>query len=476
MKFRYKNRIMIGAVTCIIAFGTTLAFLKDSESKKNIVEIGNIKLELTEDQWTTDEKKAVPGQIFPKNPVLKNTGKNDEYVFLEVSMPMEEVQMLYEGDIYQKDNNYAIKIGNSYYQANIETNYKKTSNKVTPDNPTLVKPAPEPEIYTYENASGKTFYAMSNGSNYKIYTRVVFDNDVHYIDTEKTLSGNTPVFFKETSNGQDIYKYDDNGTEKYVVKYQDEYYQAVSNGSYYTRTNTIINNVVILENFTDPDMLYVYSYEDSGNVKYAVKKSEESSFYEAEQEITYEKTDTVISDTSDYIKTEYESGTKKGSEHLQEIFRTVAEPVGTYANIDGQNPNFSYHSGNDSTVGWILLEVNDITEKNIQTGKNEYYRKYLFGYNRKLKGSINNSSDFSDSTVSLFDKIQLKSFIDEKIIGDEKNDMNEEKQRYQSKLEKIQINAYGIQADNLSFYDELGNYLTKAQLNQVDDVARQKMG
>ena len=48
-----------------------------------------------------------------------------------------------------------------------------------------------------------------------------------------------------------------------------------------------------------------------------------------------------------------------------------------------------------------------------------------------------------------------------------------EKQRYQSKLEEIKINAYGIQADNLDL--DLGAFLTKAQLNQIYDIAKQKM-
>ena len=401
MKSRHKNLLVIAAVSCMVVFGATLAFLKDSESKKNIVEIGNIKLELTETNWTEDEKKAVPGQIFPKNPALKNTGKNDEYVFLEVSMPMEEVQMLYEKDIYQNGSNYAVKIGDSYYQADIETSYKKTANSITPPNPILVKPLSVPKTYTYEDASGKIRYAILEGSEYRIYERTILDDDVHYIDTGRTLAESTPVFFEETSNEQDIYKYDDNGTEKYVVRYNDDYYQATFNGSYYTRTNTIVDNVVILESFTDPDIQYIYSYTEDSQTKYAVKKANQSNYYEAEQEITYIKTDTKISDESSYTKTSYESGTKKGSESLQEIFRTIANDVsGKQVSVDNQTFDLNYNAGSSTTAGWIFLGISDISERNIQTGEYKYYRKYLFGYNQKLKGDISNTSGTPASTTA----------------------------------------------------------------------------
>jgi len=193
-----------------------------------------------------------------------------------------------------------------------------------------------------------------------------------------------------------------------------------------------------------------------------------------EQEITFTKTDTEISDVSDYTKTSYESGTKKGSESLQEIFRTIADTNGEKISIDNQTFDFSYHAGNATTEGWIFLEVSDTTERDFTSSEEKHYRKYLFGYNQKLEGDISNTSETPSSTIALFDKIQLKSFIDEKILGAEKDDMNEEKNRYESKLEEIKINAYGIQADNLSL--TLGEFLTQAQLNQIYDIAKQKMG
>jgi len=66
MKLKRKNLLVIVAVSCLAVFGATLAFMKDAESKKNIVEIGNIKMKLTEDLWTEGEKKLFRDRFFQK--------------------------------------------------------------------------------------------------------------------------------------------------------------------------------------------------------------------------------------------------------------------------------------------------------------------------------------------------------------------------------------------------------------------------
>ena len=319
MKLKLKNTLFAVAASCLVVFGGTLAFLKDTDSKKNVVEIGNIKLELTETQWNPEtEKTAVPGQIFAKNPVLTNSGKNDEYVFLEVLIPMEEVQMLYEGDVYSNGQNpasYAIKFGNKYYEA--------------------------------EAFSGTD----GNSNSYTVYN---------------------------SSKSQEI---------------------------------TSINGYTLI----------------------------------------------------------CESGTKKGIKELQEIFRTLTDsPSGSIITKDG---DFGYNSGDNTQAGWIILNRNDweiVTERDIQSGETKSYRRYLFGYNTKLKGS----SSTSNTTSALFDKIQLKSFIDGDLLGEEKPDGEG---GYESKPEEIKVNAFGIQADNLNLGLDLVTYLTNDQLNQIYAIAKQKM-
>lgn len=49
-------------------------------------------MELTEDNWKPDDhKKIEPGKVISKDPRIKNTGINDAYAYLEVSIPTANV-------------------------------------------------------------------------------------------------------------------------------------------------------------------------------------------------------------------------------------------------------------------------------------------------------------------------------------------------------------------------------------------------
>lgn len=106
---KWRNPLFAASMVFLLCFGVTLAFLTDAESKANIVTIGQVKIKLTEEGYV-DEQTVVPGQIVEKPPVVSNTGKNDAYVFLEVSIPKDKVQMLYEAD-FTDNNNVTHKAG-----------------------------------------------------------------------------------------------------------------------------------------------------------------------------------------------------------------------------------------------------------------------------------------------------------------------------------------------------------------------------
>lgn len=102
---KWRNPLFIASMVFLLFFGLTIAFLTDAESRANIVTIGQVKIKLTEEGYV-DEQTVVPGQIVKKPPVVSNTGKNDAYVFLEISIPKDNVQILYEEDV--KDENGVI--------------------------------------------------------------------------------------------------------------------------------------------------------------------------------------------------------------------------------------------------------------------------------------------------------------------------------------------------------------------------------
>jgi len=107
---------------------------------------------------------------------------------------------------------------------------------------------------------------------------------------------------------------------------------------------------------------------------------------------------------------------------VQELFQMIAEKSGTEtdANIKivPNNDSFSYHDK------WVLL-----SDKTISTQKD--YNTYVFAYSEPLKRN--------NTTSVLFDKVQLKKFIDSEASAQNK----------ENPVVKIDVRAYAIQSDNL---------------------------
>ena len=67
-------------------------YLTDYDKVSNQFTVGKVDVELTEDNWKPDDhKKIEPGKVISKDPRIKNTGINDAYAYLEVSIPTANV-------------------------------------------------------------------------------------------------------------------------------------------------------------------------------------------------------------------------------------------------------------------------------------------------------------------------------------------------------------------------------------------------
>lgn len=98
-----KNAIMAGSLAGVLALTGAFAYLTDNDSKTNTFTVGDVKLQLIEDTWYDEDgnvkndtndngipdfaENVVPTQIITKDPQIKNTGKNDSFVYLEVEVP-----------------------------------------------------------------------------------------------------------------------------------------------------------------------------------------------------------------------------------------------------------------------------------------------------------------------------------------------------------------------------------------------------
>lgn len=83
---------MIAGALCLASVGGVSAYLTDYEKVSNQFTVGKVDIDVTEDNWKPDENKKIePGKVINKDPKIKNTGVNDAFVYLEVSIPMADV-------------------------------------------------------------------------------------------------------------------------------------------------------------------------------------------------------------------------------------------------------------------------------------------------------------------------------------------------------------------------------------------------
>ena len=139
---------------------------------------------------------------------------------------------------------------------------------------------------------------------------------------------------------------------------------------------------------------------------------------------------------------------KTGLSGVQQLFKLISAESTTNTSVpdqSGKDIEFTYKSGSAENYGWVLLETYS------KTG----YDEYVFGYNKKLAPT--------DETVTLFDEVQLKSFVDNEKKGPS----------------DIGVYCYGIQAKNLQpsgTYDLTETYLSTNTLNAIYTIVKNKAG
>ena len=84
--------VTLAAMIAALSAGGTAAYLTDFETATNEFTVGKVDIELNEPNWKPEENtKIVPTQNIPKDPSVKNSGVNDAYVYLQVTVPVREV-------------------------------------------------------------------------------------------------------------------------------------------------------------------------------------------------------------------------------------------------------------------------------------------------------------------------------------------------------------------------------------------------
>ena len=92
-KRNLKRAGFVAGILCLASIGGVSAYLTDFDKKDNQFTVGKVSIEVTEPGFEpAEQKKIEPGKEIKKDPQITNTGLNDAFVYLEVSIPMANVE------------------------------------------------------------------------------------------------------------------------------------------------------------------------------------------------------------------------------------------------------------------------------------------------------------------------------------------------------------------------------------------------
>ena len=77
-------------LSTIALIGGISAYFTDADTATNEFTIGKVSLDLQEPNWVPPQN-ITPNQVIKKDPQIKNDGINDEFVFLEVKIPIKNI-------------------------------------------------------------------------------------------------------------------------------------------------------------------------------------------------------------------------------------------------------------------------------------------------------------------------------------------------------------------------------------------------
>lgn len=84
--------VMLTGALCLASVGGVSAYLTDFEKVTNQFTVGKVDIEVSEENWKPEDNKTIePGKVINKDPKITNTGINDAFVYMEVSIPMADV-------------------------------------------------------------------------------------------------------------------------------------------------------------------------------------------------------------------------------------------------------------------------------------------------------------------------------------------------------------------------------------------------
>lgn len=99
-KRKLKKAGLAAGVLCLASIGGVSAYLTDFDKADNQFTVGRVSIDLEEPGFKQEEQEKIePGKNIKKDPQIRNTGVNDAFVYLEVTIPMANVETASEDGV-----------------------------------------------------------------------------------------------------------------------------------------------------------------------------------------------------------------------------------------------------------------------------------------------------------------------------------------------------------------------------------------
>ena len=85
MKKKIISLCLVAALAVVAIAGASLAYFTDKDAKTNTFTLGNVDIELNEENWAAPTA-AVPDVEYAKDPVVTNNGENDAWIRVDVTL------------------------------------------------------------------------------------------------------------------------------------------------------------------------------------------------------------------------------------------------------------------------------------------------------------------------------------------------------------------------------------------------------
>lgn len=85
MKKKILSVCLVAVIAVMAIAGASLAYFTDTKTEVNTFTVGNVEIELVEENWDEPQNVA-PGMTYAKDPVVNNVGTNDAWIRVDVTL------------------------------------------------------------------------------------------------------------------------------------------------------------------------------------------------------------------------------------------------------------------------------------------------------------------------------------------------------------------------------------------------------